>query len=98
MERQKLTETEILENLNKLENWTAAEDKLARKYKFKNFAESLAFINKAGAIAEHLDHHPDILFGWGYAEFFITTHEAGGITEKDFALAKEIEGIASREE
>lgn len=93
MERRKLTEAEISENLKGLENWTVAENKLARKYKFKNFAESLDFINKAGEIAERHDHHPDILFGWGYAEIFITTHDAGGITEKDFQLAREIEKI-----
>lgn len=90
MERRKLTAAEIRENLNGLDDWTVAEDKLARKYKFKNFAESLDFVNKVGEIAERRDHHPDILFGWGYAEFFITTHDAGGITERDFELAREI--------
>jgi 4a-hydroxytetrahydrobiopterin dehydratase len=69
-------------------------EKLARKFTFANFAESLAFINRIGAVAEAADHHPDILFGWGYAEIFITTHDAGGgITERDFALAKQINAI-----
>ena len=62
-------------------------------FNFKNFAESLAFVNKVGEIAESQDHHPDITFGWGYAEFQITTHDAGGLTRKDFALAKKIEAI-----
>ena len=93
MERRKLTTAEIEENLTGLQFWTVAEDKLARKFTFKNFAESLDFINKVGALAEAADHHPDILFGWGYAEIFITTHDAGGITERDFELAKEIESL-----
>lgn len=93
MARQKLTDSEIEENLAGLRDWTVASDKLARKYTFKNFAEALEFINKIGALAEAADHHPDILFGWGYAEIFITTHDAGGITERDFALAREINEI-----
>ena len=93
MARQKLTSTEVEENLAGLADWTVANEKLARKFTFKNFAESLEFINKIGAIAEAVDHHPDILFGWGYAEIFITTHDAGGITERDFALARQINNI-----
>ena len=93
MARRKLTDSEIEENLAGLRDWTVASDKLARKYTFKNFAEALEFINKIGALAEAADHHPDILFGWGYAEIFITTHDAGGITERDFALAREINEI-----
>ena len=93
MERRKLSAGEIEEQLNGLQNWTVANEKLARKFTFKNFAESLEFVNQVGAIAERRDHHPDILFGWGYAEFFITTHDAGGITERDFELAREINEI-----
>lgn len=90
MSRQKLSAEEIEKVLMNLDGWQTTETKLAKKYKFKNFTESLEFINKIGAIAETADHHPDILFGWGYAEIFITTHDAGGITERDFALAKSI--------
>jgi 4a-hydroxytetrahydrobiopterin dehydratase len=93
MERRKLTAEEIEERLSDLQDWTVANDKLARKFTFKNFAEALEFVNKVGEIAERRDHHPDILFGWGYAEFFITTHDAGGITARDFELAREINEI-----
>jgi 4a-hydroxytetrahydrobiopterin dehydratase len=93
MERRKLTIGEIQQRLSGLTDWNVASDKLARKFTFKNFAESLEFINRVGAIAERRDHHPDVLFGWGYAEIFITTHDAGGITERDFELAREINTI-----
>ena len=93
MARRKLTPGEIEENLTGLRDWTVANEKLARKFTFANFAESLAFINRVGAISDAADHHPDILFGWGYAEIFITTHDAGGITDRDFALAKKIDAI-----
>lgn len=94
MERKKLSAEEIESRLFELNDWRAANEKLARKFEFGNFAESLDFVNLVGEIAERRDHHPDILFGWGYAEFFITTHDAGGITERDFELAREIDVIA----
>ena len=93
MARKKLSETEIETALSQLNGWKTENAQLKKRFEFKNFAESLEFVNKIGAIAEAADHHPDIYFGWGYAEFQIMTHDAGGITENDFALAKEIDGI-----
>jgi 4a-hydroxytetrahydrobiopterin dehydratase len=93
MERKKLLPEEIRENLAALEKWRAANDLLTRRFEFANFAEALDFVNKAGAIAERFDHHPDISFGWGYAEINLTTHDRGGITDFDFAVAREIDRI-----
>lgn len=93
MERKKLSADEIAEGLKGLKGWSADDDKLKKSFKFENFAESLEFVNKAGEIAERHDHHPDIAFGWGYADFVITTHSEGGITAKDLVLAGEIEKI-----
>jgi 4a-hydroxytetrahydrobiopterin dehydratase len=93
VERTKLEAEEILAQLSQLDYWKLVDNKLLKRFKFVNFAESLAFVNKIGEIAERHDHHPDINFGWGYAEIFITTHSEGGITQKDFALAKEIDAI-----
>lgn len=93
MEQTKLTAEEILSHLADLNYWKAVNGKLLKRFTFANFAESLVFVNKIGEIAETHDHHPDINFGWGYAEIYITTHDAGGITEKDFALAKEIDAV-----
>ncbi len=93
MSRIKLSADEIKESLEKLDNWKVEGKFLRKKYKFENFAESLAFVNKVGEIAEERDHHPDITFGWGYAEFEITTHDTGGLTHNDFELAEAIENI-----
>ena len=93
MERKRLTAEELVEKLSEVNNWEETDSAIHRRFRFANFAESLAFVNKVGAIAEAQDHHPDITFGWGYAEFSITTHDAGGLTEKDFALAREIDRI-----
>ena len=93
MERKKLDAEEILNALAEIEDWKAEKDVLSKRFEFKNFAEALEFVNKVGEIAEKHDHHPDIYFGWGYAEINLTTHDRGGITDFDFAVAKEIEGL-----
>ena len=64
---------------------------LIKKFKFKNFIESQKFINKVGEISENERHHPDISFGWGYAEIKITTHAIEGLSENDFILAAKID-------
>jgi 4a-hydroxytetrahydrobiopterin dehydratase len=93
MERRKLSHDEIEQAIKGLNGWRAEDDMLVKRFEFPNFAESLAFVNKVGERAEAADHHPDIKFGWGSAEFEITTHDRGGITDFDFALAREIEEI-----
>lgn len=94
MERRKLETEEINAALSELSDWTVNEKGfLYRKFKFDNFAGALDFVNKAGEIAERHDHHPDICFGWGYAEFSLTTHDRGGLTDFDFAVAKETDKL-----
>jgi len=91
MERKKLDATEISTGLAEMKDWKAENDILSKRFEFKNFAEALEFVNRVGEIAERRDHHPDIYFGWGYAEVNLTTHDRSGITDFDFAVAKEIE-------
>jgi 4a-hydroxytetrahydrobiopterin dehydratase len=93
MERRLLSDDEISARLGELNGWIAKDKKLVRKFSFANFAESLAFVNRIGEIAEAADHHPDITFGWGYAEIATTTHDRGGITDVDIALAAKIDAI-----
>ena len=93
MERRLLNDDEIASGLANLNGWKAKNGKLKKKYAFSNFAESLAFVNRVGEIAESMDHHPDIKFGWGYAKIATTTHDRGGITDVDFALAKKIDAL-----
>jgi 4a-hydroxytetrahydrobiopterin dehydratase len=73
------------------DGWSAEENKLRRHYKFENFAEALNFVNRVGDLAERADHHPDICFGWGYANIETTTHDRNGITDADIALAQGID-------
>ncbi len=93
MERKKLENAEIEARTATTDNWRLEDGVLFKRFEFANFAESLAFVNQVGEIAEAADHHPDITFGWGYAELRTTTHDRGGVTDVDFALVEKIDGI-----
>ena len=66
---------------------------LEKKFKFKNFLKSQKFVNEVGKVSEEEGHHPDIIFGWGYAKINITTHAIEGLSENDFILAAKIDKI-----
>lgn len=89
----KLSQTEIDEKLSELDEWGSDGASISKRFTFKNFAESLAFVNMVGDIAEKNKHHPDIEFGWGYAQLTFTTHDSKGLTDKDFKLAGLIDGL-----
>jgi 4a-hydroxytetrahydrobiopterin dehydratase len=93
MERRKLDERELYRELADIPDWENDGDSIKLRRKFANFAEALAFVNQVGDLAEAADHHPDITFGWGYADVLLTTHDRGGVTDVDTALAKQIDAI-----
>ena len=66
---------------------------LEKNFKFQNFIKSQEFVNKVGSIAEQEGHHPDILYGWGYAKIKIFTHAIKGLAESDFILASKIDQL-----
>lgn len=68
-------------------------DTIRREFKFKDFKEALAFLNKIGAIAEEEGHHPDIELGWGKVKIEFSTHAIGGLSVNDFILAAKIDKI-----
>jgi 4a-hydroxytetrahydrobiopterin dehydratase len=92
--------SEIHKYQKKVDGWDILKNEkkifyLYKKYKFKNFLESQIFINRVGEISENEGHHPDILFGWGYAEIKITTHAIEGLSENDFILAAKIDQLSN---
>lgn len=93
MERRRLSPEEFASALDDLSGWKVNGDFIERSLKFENFAESLSFVNKVGALAEDADHHPDITFGWGYVNIKLTTHDRGGVTDVDIALANKIDAL-----
>ena len=90
--------SEIHKYLKKVDGWDVKKNKdeiyfLEKNFKFKNFSESQKFVNMVGNIAETEGHHPDIIFGWGYATIQIFTHKIKGLVESDFILAAKINKI-----
>ena len=96
MERKKLSNEAVKTMIGSTSGWRVDEDGLVKRFQFANFAESLAFVNKVGEIAEAADHHPDSTFGWGYAKLRTTTHDRAGITDVDFALVEKIDRIGDQ--
>lgn len=77
-----------------VEGWRVVNDHhLQKTYGFKDFRETLEFVNRIGQLAEEQGHHPDICFGWGKAEVSIWTHKIDGLTESDFVLAAKIDRL-----
>lgn len=88
-------QSEEIEGLRRqIPEWEVVEDHhLKRTLRFKNFREALEFVNKVGGIAEEQGHHPDIGFGWGYAEVTVWTHKIDGLAESDFVFAAKVDQI-----
>ena len=90
--------SEIHKYLKKVDGWDVKKKEneiyfLEKKFKFQNFIESQKFVNLVGDISEKQGHHPDIIFGWGYAVVQIFTHKIKGLVESDFILAAKIDKI-----
>jgi 4a-hydroxytetrahydrobiopterin dehydratase len=88
-----LTDKEIQEQAKRLEDWTVEGKKLQRTFKFKDFVEAIAFINKIVEPAEAAAHHPDLEISYNKVNVTLTTHDAGGLTSKDFEIAQAISKI-----
>ena len=88
--------SEIHKYQKKIDGWNVVKNEkniyfLEKKFLFKDFLESQNFVVKVGKISEEEGHHPDISFGWGYANINITTHAIEGLSENDFILAAKID-------
>ncbi|UOB17013.1 4a-hydroxytetrahydrobiopterin dehydratase [Abyssalbus ytuae] len=93
----KLTEAEITERIKELEYWDYIDEVLHTSLDFKNFADAFAMMCRIAFEAERLDHHPEWTNVYNNLSISLTTHSAGGITEKDFELATIIENIIKGE-
>jgi 4a-hydroxytetrahydrobiopterin dehydratase len=94
----KLNETERHQALSGLGGWTydAARDAISRSFRFRDFSEAFAFMTRVALAAEQADHHPEWSNVWSRVDILLTTHDAGGLTAKDVALAKRIDAFAAQ--
>ena len=86
-EIKKMSEAEVRERLPSVPGWRLDDGKLYREFKFANFAAAFAFMTRVAAVAEEQDHHPEWFNVYDVVRVHLSTHDAGGISEKDFKLA-----------
>ncbi|MER5963892.1 4a-hydroxytetrahydrobiopterin dehydratase [Streptomyces sp. NPDC002057] len=95
MPTQPLSQKEIEDRLRELPGWSVAEDRLTREYRLGDHFAATALVVHVARIQQELDHHSDLTLGYNTVALSVHTHSAGGaVTEKDFALAERVEGIA----
>lgn len=87
----RLTEAQINQELTTLVGWQVVEGKLHKVYQFPDFVAAFAFMTKVAIVAEKLDHHPEWFNVYNRVVIDLTTHDAGGISSRDFALARKID-------
>ena len=93
----RLSDIEIQRALGARPGWTRRNSALTRTFEFPTFAAGIAFVNRVAQVADKMDHHPDIDIRYTKITFSLSTHSAGGITSKDFALAEAIDELGNRE-
>lgn len=82
-----LSHAEVTAHLGKRPHWSIEHGELVRTFKFETFTDAIAFVNKVADIAEESNHHPDIDIRYNRVRLALVSHDAGGITGKDFAIA-----------
>ena len=92
---EKLDAQRVQQKLAELPNWELRDEKLYRKFSFENFVEAFGFMTKAALLAETMNHHPEWSNVYNRVEVYLTTHDANGISEKDFELARLMSKYAS---
>ncbi|MDX1735093.1 MAG: 4a-hydroxytetrahydrobiopterin dehydratase [Halioglobus sp.] len=90
MSSTKLSDDIIEQNMAALPQWSLREGKLYRRFSFGNFVEAFAFMTRVALLAEKADHHPEWSNVYNTVEVYLTTHDAGGISQRDFDLAAAI--------
>ena len=93
---QKLSAAERVQALKELSGWSqlSGRDAIAKSFKFKSFSEAFGFMTRTALEAEKMDHHPEWSNVYRNVEVTLATHDAGGVTEKDIAMAKVMDGFA----
>jgi 4a-hydroxytetrahydrobiopterin dehydratase len=89
-----LSDDEIQKKLKELEGWRHREDTIVKSFDRSDFVGSVKFVDSIVGPAEEMNHHPDIAIAWSQVEVTLTTHDAGGVTDNDFELAKKIDDLA----
>ena len=88
-----LSDEDVTAGLGRLPGWERTGDEIVKTFQLPTFPDAIAFVTRVGFLAEKANHHPDLDVRWRNVRVALSTHDAGGLTEKDLALAGEIEGV-----
>jgi len=88
----RLPDDQARERAAALDGWELVGAAIRKRYKFDGFKAAMAFANRVAALAEEMDHHPDFLIEYDKVTLTLTSHDSGGLTERDFRLARKIDG------
>lgn len=86
-----LSPDDVQAHLSRLAGWQLTGKEIRKEYSFPDFKASMVFVNRVADLAEGMDHHPDILIRYGKVALTLSSHDAGGLTERDFRLAGQID-------
>jgi len=91
----RLSDSQVAEQIKKLPGWEKKGDAIRKVFPFKNYYETMAFVNATAWISHREDHHPDLEVGYNKCVVTYSTHSAGGVTAKDFDCAGKVEKLVS---
>lgn len=93
----RLSNTEIESKILSFEGWSYKSGQISKDYQFKDFKQAMAFVNKVASAAEEANHHPDIfIHSWNKVRISLSTHDEGGVTQKDIQMAKAFQTIQKK--
>jgi 4a-hydroxytetrahydrobiopterin dehydratase len=89
-----LSDHEVDSALKELPTWTREQKMIVRRFEFTDFSDAMVFVNKVAEAAEEANHHPNIYISWNKVRLELTSHDSGGITQRDLRMARRIDSIA----
>ncbi|HEV8537753.1 MAG TPA: 4a-hydroxytetrahydrobiopterin dehydratase [Bacteroidota bacterium] len=88
-----LSQDQVAKEMQTLRGWSQTGNEISKVFELKDFVHSMGFVNSVALLAEKANHHPDIDIRWNKVTLTLSTHSAGGLTEKDFNLAKAVDAL-----
>ena len=92
----RLSDDDIRVALEQMSGWSLEEGELVKTFAFSTFPDGIAFVNRVADLAEDAGHHPDIIIKYSRVTLRLSTHDEGGITDKDFRLARRVDALVGR--
>lgn len=94
--RERISDTDIAGRVDQLDGWTLDDGRLHRQFEFEDFVQAFGFMSSVALVAERMNHHPDWSNSYKTVEIYLSSHDVGGLSERDFELAARIDSLHGR--